>query len=138
VTVEPHKTILHETRGLGLLVREAAEQAAQQVARLRHELGRYSMEAGEADQYRGLAQAALRELGLTYEDAAPVDVSDAIRSLKERNETLEIERDRLYEFCRRLERQLLDDGDPFSGDDWALLREVRVALGKQKVAHGAT
>lgn len=41
-----------------------------------------------------------------------------------------VERNRLREFCERLENRILEDGDPFSGDDHELLREVRVALGK--------
>jgi FtsZ-binding cell division protein ZapB len=38
--------------------------------------------------------------------------------------------DKLVAFCESLEAKLLEHGDPFSGDDWQLMQEVRFALGK--------
>jgi hypothetical protein len=45
---------------------------------------------------------------------------------------LAVSEGRLREFCERLESRLEKDGDPFDGDDWELMQEVRVALGKQE------
>lgn len=54
--------------------RERAEAAEAQ-------LRRYSMSAGMADHYRGLALVACEALGLTS-SCAPIDVSEAITALR--------------------------------------------------------
>lgn len=66
-----------------------------------------------------------------YELTGASDISEflalcgSVRNLEQQN-------DRLLNFCTTLENRLLKEGDPFSGDDWNLMQEVRVAMGKQQ------
>lgn len=57
---------------------------AGEVERLKAELARYSMNAGQADHYRACAHAAIDELGLgnDEEGVAPADVRKAIRDAR--------------------------------------------------------
>lgn len=60
------------------------------------------------------------------------ELADQIEEEREQVRLLQEENIRLMTFCKTLEARLLKDGDPLSGDDWSLMQEVRMAMGKQE------
>lgn len=123
-----HERQRMELEGAGVLLDENAAE----LARLREALTwavrfiRCNVPAaGEYPDFRN-ADGLLRQVGPLMHGEFQLAISRA--------EVAEYERDRLKTFCESLESRLLKDGDPFNGDDWQLMQDVRAALGRQEQA----
>jgi hypothetical protein len=98
-------------------------------------VGAYTASAVDAAEFgRKIRDGVESLVRVETQRARGPQISDSEQVLLLRRTVKEAEaREReLRQMCELFERRLLESGDPFDGDDWQTMQDIRVALGKQR------